>query len=148
MLGVVMADIDEVASSRHYMKSLIDDACRRLGTMRGQEPYYRGLAESIGIDVVTLTATFRRGDTLPTWRTLFTLRDKADIPMAKMLIALDVLRPDDMGGEAQPLSPEQREILDLFEGAPSGSIAQLAAWIAQGLRSGVLGNSPSGAPKP
>jgi hypothetical protein len=149
MHGVMMAEVEEVAPNRQYMKRLIDDACVRLGAMRGQEPYYRGLAESIGLDVMTLTATFRRGDTLPAWKTLFTLRDKAEIPMVKMLIALEVLRDEDLPGEARPvLTDEQRQVLDLFEGAPKGAAGQLAAWIGQGLRAGVLNIGLFEAPKP
>ncbi len=146
---IVMADAEDVAPNRLYMKRLIDDACRRLGTMRGQEPYYRGLAESIGLDVVTLTAMFRRGDTLPAWRTLFTLRDKADIPMVKMLMALDVLRDEDItNGERVSLSDQQRQVLDLFEGASTGAVDELTTWIAQGLRAGLLNINPGEAPKP
>lgn len=145
----LMAESTEVAPNRRYMKRLIDDACERLHAMRGQEPYYRGLAESIGLDVVTLTATFRRGDTIPAWKTLFTLREKADIPMVKMLIALEVLHDDDLAEEpGGALTDEQRQILDLFEGLPKGSVGRLAAWIAQGLRGGLLNTGPSDAPMP
>jgi hypothetical protein len=119
----------KVAENRRGFQALLDDACARLRFLKNGRPHYQALSLAIGLSRSTLLNNLRRGDTLPAWPTLFALRDKADIPMAELLFALDVITLDDV----KALTGLQRTLLDLNE-SERVAAAHFKTWPAQTTR--------------
>lgn len=142
----------KVADNRTDVQRLVDEVCVRLGAIKDGEPHYRGLSQAIGLSPMTIPNMLERGDVMPAWDTLFTLSDKTDVPMIEWLLALDVVKRDelaralDVRRPPRTLSEGQRQALEFFANWPEVEVRDLLRWLREAPFA--HGDRPGAAPGP